>query len=126
MNGNEIQDVVSILKHNVMLNISSLGLIVDSGNLLDCLYNLKLHVTGLTDGAKFDYIFIPTHKVSIRRLLRALTDLKSGGIIIVQLEDKFEDFEPIYKNTSNLFFATKVKYDNRYYLIIHSGEDYGN
>jgi hypothetical protein len=121
------EDIVSILKHNTLFNRVSVGWIIGDMNLLDYLYSLKLSVTGISKGMnRFDYIIISEEYINTRRLLRVLTDIDNGGIIILQLGNKVEEFEPVYRNLANKFFATKVKYDNRYYLVIHQGEDYGD
>jgi len=122
-------DVISILKTENFLHREAIGFIVDSGNLLDELYKRNLPVTGIVNGIdKFDYIVLPSNRVNVRRLFRVLSELRNDGIIILELTGLKDEhqFQKKYVSMFAGFIATKVRYEERTYMVIHSGVDYGN
>ena len=124
-------DIVSILKHTNMYKGTALGFISGSST-NERMADLQLHlmrlgciVSGTDRGSiTWDYIVIPNEFVSARTVLLALSSINAGGIIILEISEaqrKYEKYLRIGTNQS----ATKVQYEDRYYLIIHTGEDYG-
>ena len=124
-------DIVSILKHNNMLHSVALGFIsgINSdgrmGNLLDHLFNLGMRVSGIRGDATWDYIVIPNKIVSARTVLMALSSINAGGIVILEISEAQRKYQEKYLRIGTNQSATKVQYEDRYYLIIHTGEDYG-
>jgi hypothetical protein len=129
MNGN---DIVSVLKHNHMVHSDSYGLVLgtpgDGKDTLDLLFSLGLKVTGKRDLkiTTWDYIIIPRDFLNPRVFLQTLTSLNSGGIIVLDVTGEDESFEKRYSNPNRSFSATKVRYEERSYIVIHLGEDYGD
>lgn len=125
-------DIISILKHTNMCHDKSLGFISGilsderMGNLLDQLSKLNLKVSGRRNGITWDYIVIPNKIVSARTVLQAMSSLNSGGIIILEISENQRKYQEKYLRIGTNYSATKVQYEDRYYLIIHTGEDYGN
>lgn len=130
MNGFEL-DIISILRHNNMFHQESMGLIMGcgtgyAGNLLDMLYAYKLKVSGKSEKVRWDYIVIPSYILSIRTLFQALDAVNHNGIVIAEITGKDDKYLDRYKTRLGGLTVTKVLYDNRAYLIIHAGEEYGN
>lgn len=131
MNSGFNADIINILKSNNLFHSESLGLLVGvstdgkMGNLLYILFSYNLNVTGNFE-AYFDYIVVPSSYSSIRTLVKCLTSLSNCGIIILELSDNNRKYENKYRNMIGNFSAVKVVYENRAYLIIKLGEDYGN
>lgn len=125
-------DIVSILKHNNMYHDKSLGFVAGvlsdgrMGNLLDHLFSLKLKVSGQRGDATWDYIIIPTTILSTRTVLMALSSINTGGIVILEITEKQNKYQDKYLRVGGNTTATKVQYEDRYYLVLHQGEDYGN
>lgn len=125
-------DIVSILKHNNMYHNLALGFISGilsdgrMGNLLDHLHNLGLKVSGKRGDATWDYIVIPNKIVSARTILMALSSINAGGIVILEISEAQRKYQEKYLRIGTNQSATKVNYEDRYYLIIHTGEDYGH
>ena len=135
MNGFK-DDIVSILKHNMMFHRSSIGLLigVDSDQrlkeLMALLDEASLISTGIESPDRWyitwDYILIPKGKARISTLLKSLSCLNTGGIIIVEITGLNEFFQDKYKNLAIGMNATKVIYEDRSYMILHRGEEYGH
>ena len=125
-------DIVSILKHANLLHSKSVGYIKgvgsngEAGNLLDHLTNLGLSVTGIHENILWDDIIIPQSMVSTRAILQALSGINSGGIVILEVTEKQSKYQSKYLRLGADKSATKVQYGDRYYLVIHTGDDYGN
>lgn len=122
-------DVVSMLKHSYMYHGESIGLVIGNNELASTLESLGLLVSvddKLSDN--WDYIVVSGENVGVRVLIKCLTQLRNCGIIILELTNKpnVKKYADRYSNASAGFYATKVMYDDRVYLIIHQGYDYGN
>ncbi len=125
-------DIISILRQNVLLHGEAIGCIIASdGNyeareLYNEMANRKLLVSMSAREFVFfyDYVVI-TAEWGIETLLNAFSLLSENGIIIVQAPNE-KIFNDRYTSLFGKFTATKLKYDRNYYMVIHSGVDYGN
>lgn len=128
-------DVMAILRTSVLLHGEALGYVMfarkfdKTQELLKKLESLRLPVTGKASKpvVQYDYTIVPSEMVCVPTLLLALTTAKKGGIIILEVTDNpgpFTLFE--LDNTFADFKITKVKYEDRIYVVFHSGVDYGN
>lgn len=125
-------DVLAILRDNVLLHGEAMGLIVAGWKgkykeLLDDLHSRKFPVTDRNEKQvfRFDYIVLPWYS-GIHGLLKALAVLNKLGIVILEID---KDNDQYYNKYSSIFAditVTKVSYGDRKYLVIHSGVDYGN
>jgi hypothetical protein len=126
------EDVIGILKNNLMYHNKSIGYIqgISSdgrmGNLLDDLYIRGLQVTGIKEDVPYDYIVISRKSLNARVLLKSLTSIAKGGIIILEITGREVDYMDKYGNITSNFYGTKVIYGDRSYLILHLEFDYGN
>ena len=126
--------VTSILKHNVMYHASSLGLVLNgdlfpaASELLSQLRANNLLVESkLNNFVRFDYIVMPKYVLNIRKFLSCLTRLASGGIMVLEITGSDNKYEDKYLNiVGGTMSATKVRYQDRSYIVIHTGEDYGD
>ena len=127
-------DVISILKHCNMCHTSSYGVVLggtsieDGKNVYDYLSQLGLRVASgyMKHISMWDYIIIPRKQSSVRRLVEALTSLNSLGIIIVETTGTDAKIEERYSNVNSQLSATRVVYEDRSYLVVHTGNEYGN
>lgn len=128
-------DVVSILRHNVLVQPYSLGAILANFESQDIkeLYNYlsDMHKCVLTNGVdkltKYNFIVIDTTHLSTRNFLKSLTELRRGGLIILNITGKDAKYQDKYLNiVGGTMSATKLRYEDRSYIVIHTGEDYGD
>lgn len=133
MNGFK-DDVISILKDNTMFHADASGWIVQqhtlpkTSELIRELQDRKFAVIGRHNKEvfRFDYVVISKEHLTPNWLLAAFAKLSENGIIIIELEDNSLAFANQYVSRFGGFTGTKVKYNGNYYLVIHSGVDYGN
>jgi hypothetical protein len=116
-----------------MLHSDSIGLIFPSNSsrgseVLDHLYSLGMRVSGVVDKniSKWDYIVITKDKVSFKALLRAVSMLNFGGVIILEITGKSKQYSDKYLSSIGNLKITKVFYQDRRYLVLHTGDEYGN
>lgn len=127
-------DVISILRHNLMLNKESVGWLVHGlGSQNTRELGQKISSMGFLITPKktkpvinYDYIVISNLHLTANALLDAFSRLSINGIMIVEVTDNWQKFDEKYVSLFANFVATKVQYDNRTYMVIHSGADYGN
>ena len=127
-------DVFSILRHNVMLHRSSIGLVVGGDEIPNAYVLLKelqlndyLAVGQLDKTVRYDYIVISRVSLNIRKFLSCLTSLASGGLMILEITGSDNKYEDKYLNmVGGTMSATKLRYGDRSYIVIHTGEDYGD
>ena len=123
-------DIISILRHTNMFHRESIGLIRGDSlrvkELLDYLGDRKLladiKVYPITT---YDYVVILSEDVSTPNVLKSLAILNTGGIIILEITEKQRKYQEKYLRIGSMS-ATKLHYEDRYYLVIHAGEDYGH
>jgi len=128
------QDIISILKHNVMYHHSAIGLILNgdefpnSFSLVQVLrLNRYLIETKIDKMIKYDYIVINRGSLNVRMFLSCLTSLSAGGILILEITGSDSRYEDKYLNLiGGTMSATKIRYEDRSYIVIHTGEDYGD
>jgi len=127
-------DVVSILRHNLMLQLNSIGLILNAedyphSNTLFRGLELAGYIVDskIAKYTKYDYIVMPVRLLSVRRFLACLTALSKGGMLILEITGKESKYEDKYTGmVGGKMSATKLKYGDRSYIVIHPGEDYGD
>lgn len=127
-------DVISILRDNVLLHGEALGWIItqhtipESSELYKELQDRKFPVTNkLTKPViRFDYIIIPKLHLTITWFLKALEMLAIGGMIIMDVTGYNYAFDAEYKIPFGSFTARKLIYGDRIYMVVHSGVDYAN
>ena len=127
-------DVVSILRHNLMLHLASIGLILNAEDYPHSSTLFRgLELAGyivdskLAKYTRYDYIVMPVYLLSVRRFLSCLTALSKGGILILEVTGKENKYEDKYIGmVGGKMSATKLKYGDRSYIVIHTGEDYGD
>lgn len=127
-------DVLSILRHNLMLHIHSIGLVLngeDYPHTLALLEKLKLggHIidSKIARYTRYDYIIMPLPLLNVRRFLSCLTVLSRGGILVLEVTGKEDKYEDKYAGmVGGTMSATKLKYGDRSYIVIHAGDDYGD
>lgn len=128
-------DIISILRHNVMIHPYSLGAILadpldaDSKELYEYLVDKNSCVVtrGMGNLTKYNFIIITKSFLSARNLIKSLTELKRGGVIILDITNKDARYQDKYLNiVGGTMSATKLRYEDRSYIVIHTGEDYGN
>jgi hypothetical protein len=127
-------DVLAILRDNVMLHGEAMGLIMngavddDSRELLKDLQNRKFPVTDRVDKHVFlfDYIVLPRYLSTAAALLRALSLVGRLSVIIMDISNVADYYNSRYTTQFGDFTANKVKYQDRTYLVIKNGTDYGN
>jgi hypothetical protein len=128
------EDVLAILRDNVMLHGEAMGLIMngavddDSRELLKDLQNRKFPVTDRVDKHVFlfDYIVLPRYLSTAAALLRALSLVGRLSVIIMDISNVADYYNSRYTTQFGDFTANKVKYQDRTYLVIKNGTDYGN
>ena len=123
-------DIISILKHNSMYHREATGLILgQSGGreLLEHLESKMFPVIGKYEKSiiLFDYIVLNRYQVDVPSLIKAFSSVSVGGIIVLELDGE-TDYGKNYYSQFGGFSANKIKYDDRYYMVIHSGVDYGD
>jgi hypothetical protein len=127
-------DVLAILRDNVMLHGEAMGLIMngavddDSRELLKDLQSRKFPVTDRVDKHVFlfDYIVLPRYLSTAAALLRALSLVGRLSVIIMDISNVADYYNSRYTTQFGDFTANKVKYQDRTYLVIKNGTDYGN
>lgn len=128
------QDVFSILRHNVMLHRSSIGLVVDGEDIPNAFALLKelqlndhIAVGKLDKLVRYDYIVVSRVSLNVRKFMACLTSLASGGLMILEITGSDNKYEDKYLNmVGGTMSATKIRYGDRSYIVIHTGEDYGD
>jgi hypothetical protein len=128
------EDVLAILRDNVMLHGEAMGLIMngavddDSRELLKDLQSRKFPVTDRVDKHVFlfDYIVLPRYLSTAAALLRALSLVGRLSVIIMDISNVADYYNSRYTTQFGDFTANKVKYQDRTYLVIKNGTDYGN
>jgi hypothetical protein len=123
-------DVISILKQNNMYHREATGLLrgkSGDSDLLETLQKQGFPVTGNYEKfvIRFDYIVLNNFFADMRELLRALEEVNVGGIIVIEIR-KDENYKAQYVSMFGSFSVNKVKYEDREYLVIHAGVDYGD
>ncbi len=127
-------DVLSILRTSNLLHGEALGYIMyarefpHSKELLKELESRKLPVAGeiTKPVVLFDYTVIPDEVATLSTFLTALTSTKEGGIIIVDVTGEHRAYSKNFDTNFVNFKITRLKFDDRYYLVMHSGVDYGD
>jgi len=128
-------DVISILRHNLMVQPFSMGAILadpqdkDSYELYEYLVDKNSCVVtrGIGNLTKYNFIVITKPLMSTRNLIKSLTELRRGGLIILEITGKDSRYEDKYLNmVGGTMSATKLRYEDRSYIVIHTGEDYGD
>jgi hypothetical protein len=127
-------DILAILRDNVMLHGEAMGLIMngavddDSRELLKDLQSRKFPVTDRVDKHVFlfDYIVLPRYLSTAAALLRALSLVGRLSVIIMDISNVADYYNSRYTTQFGDFTANKVKYQDRTYLVIKNGTDYGN
>jgi hypothetical protein len=127
MNGFEA-DIVSILKHNNMLHSESRGLVLHEEEFVYKLWEQYKVVASFEIGSltKYDYIVLDGKVLTVPRLVEALSLLSENGLLVLEVTIEEGKFSKRYLSKFANFTATKVKYEERVYMIIHQGVDYGN
>ena len=131
MNGFK-NDVLAILDSNTILQKESMGWVVaqhttpDNSELYNYLQSNGFPVTNQFEKSVFffDYIVIDRMNASLKNLLKALSLLSVGGVLVIELAEYY--FEDSYFSVFGNFTITKVRYDDRKYLVFHTGVDYGH
>jgi len=135
MNGFK-DDVISILSQNHYLQKESLGWIVSDNAKHPDQYILKKELEKMlvpftmSDEkmvTNYDFIVIDKYHSRFDVLLRAFTRLSENGIIVLEVTDYPRDI----KRTAGIskfgkFSITRVTFQDRGYLVIKSGVDYGD
>ena len=127
-------DVIAILRDNVMLHAEAMGLIMegeswqDSKELLKDLQSRNFPVTDRADKHVFlfDYVVVPLEYAFVNTLLKAFTLVGRMGLIIIDITGKSDMFFKRAVSTFGSFTIHKLTYGDRTYLVIKQGEDYGN
>lgn len=127
-------DVVSILRDNVMLHGEAMGWIMTNPRvtmtkeLYEYLVEQKFPVTPKSEKSVlyFDYIVIDRYTRSVNNVLRALANLSPNGLLIIEISDELPNFKDRYVSVFANFTGIRVQYQDRYYLVIRNGADYGN
>lgn len=127
-------DVLNILRENVLLHGEAIGWIVrnhakhpDNWELLKYLEEKRFPVTDKETKPviKFDYIVIDKRNLNLATLLKAFSLLANQGVVIMEITDNPKKFEKHY-NLFGTLSVTRVIYEDRHYLVVHSGVDYAN
>lgn len=127
-------DVISILRENVMLHGEALGYIVlgdeeeNAHELFLDLQERKFPVASRITKpvVLFDYIVIPKEIVCVPMLMSAFASLSRLGLLIIEVSDEKDMYYKSYSSVFGDFTVTKVVFDDRAYLVVHAGADYGN
>lgn len=121
-------DVLNILRDNVLLHGEAMGLVQFHTELLKELQSRKFPVTDTASKPVFlfDYVVISEPYVALPTVLWAMTVLSSLGIIILDVTSWKNEFQKEYKVAFGGFMAHRINYEDRYYVVIHKGTDYGN
>lgn len=128
-------DVISILKTNSMLHGEAIGWIfydrIKSPKVFELLSDLqkrKLPVVSHFEKEvfRYSYIVLSNEYLTFADLFDALSSLAPQGIIII--EDWLGDlpFKDKYVVPFAKITITKVKFEDRIYMVIHEGVDYGD
>lgn len=133
MNGFK-EDVISIIRDNMMLHAEAMGLVVnanarrESKELLEALQARKLPVTDKVDKHVFlfDYVVIHRDYLFVTTLLKAFSWIGRLSVLIVDITGKESAFNSRYVSRFGDFTAQKLKYEDRAYLVFKNGNDYGN
>lgn len=127
-------DVLAILRDNVLLHGEALGWVVRESaktpknyEVLKYLQDNKYPVADRETKpvVLFDYIIIDYSNLNLHNLLKAFSLSSSGGIIIVEVTDYPYELSKYYR-ILGVKWANVVSYQDRKYLVVHSGVDYGN
>lgn len=125
-------DIISILRHNNLLHKKSIGLFYGSDvdtRIKEVVRELIAYgylVSAIDENIVWDYIVIPTKIVDAEKVLRALSLISAGGIVILEVTEEQRKYQEKYLRVGTNMSATKVQYEDRYYLILHTGDNYGN
>ena len=124
------EDVISILKQNNMYHKEAIGLIkghLDDG-LFETLQEEKFPVSKKFEKfvLYFDYIVLNNFQEDVETLLFALASVSTGGLIVLEITDSEYTYQDRYVSQFGLFSVTKVKYEDRTYLVFRNGLEYGN
>lgn len=133
MNGFK-DDVISILRDNVMLHGEAIGWIMTNprvtmtADLYKYMVDNKYPVTPRSEKSVlyYDYIVIDRYTRSVTNLLRAFANVSENGLIVIEISDELPNFSDRYVSKYGNFTATRVQYGDRYYLVLRTGVDYGN
>lgn len=133
MNGFK-DDIISILRSNVMLHAEASGWIIQqhilpkTSELLKDLQDRKFAVIGRHKKPMFlfDYVIISIEHLTVNWLLSAFGTLKDNGLIILEVTDHSLAFANRYVSNFGFFTATKVTYGDNKYIVIRKGLDYGD
>jgi hypothetical protein len=133
MNGFK-EDVISILRDNVLLHAEAMGLLLDGDSneetrgLLKDLQDRKLPVTDAVEKHVFNFDYVVLHRDSlfVNTLIRALSLVSKMGMIILDVTGKSDMFRKEYFSKFGDFSIHKLIYEDRAYLVIKNGMDYGN
>lgn len=126
-------DVLAILRDNVLLHGEAMGWIVGggfSGHTSELYNELVSRNFPVTDRRTkpvilYDYIVVPS-PVNMHGLLTYMCSLSRDGLLIVELDREKDESVPEYRSVALGFYAHRLVYNGRTYLVIHTGADYGN
>lgn len=122
------EHLVEILKTNNLLHGDSIGMVFFDAEICEYLYD-KYKVLASSDAVdlnEFDYIFVKSKFITLQFVMKLFTYLNDNGILILEITPESVKFDKKYLSKFGNFTGTKVTYDDKTYLIIHSGVDYGN
>ncbi len=132
MNGFK-DDVIAILKTNNMLHKEAVGKVFGDGfgHINELILELRkrnlLVATSETKIVlKFSYIIMGSYLLESWVLLKAFSMLSEQGIMILEVTGREKLFEDNSVSLFGKFSTTKVKFEDRTYVVIHTGVDYGN
>ena len=125
-------DVLAILDSNTILQKESVGWVLtqhttpDNSSLYYYLLTNNFPVTNQFEKTVFffDYIVIDRLNANLKNILKALSLLNIGGVLVIEIDEDY--FDATYHSVFGNFTVTKVKYDDRKYLVFHTGVDYGH
>jgi hypothetical protein len=123
-------DVVSILRNHLLVQKNAIGYIpgkADTEELKKYLEDEGVLIVSKNEKpiVQFDFVVYNRYFTDLHTFLYALATTTIGGLIILELHDV-----ALYKERYVSLFAgitaTKVKFEDRQYLVVHNGVDYGD
>jgi len=123
-------DVISILRHNSILQKESVGFVMTETSTLaeELFQELKERKFLVTNKRtklvlQYDYVVIPSG-YNWENFLYAFSVLSTGGVIVLEANEKV--WSDKYVSLFGGFTGTKVRYEDRIYIVIHGGVDYAD
>ncbi len=130
MNGFK-DDVITILRNHMLVQKNAIGFIpgqAGTGELIKYLADSGVLVVTKNEKpiVQFDFVVFNKFYTDLHNFLYALATTSVGGVIVLDVTNDPHLFKERYVSLFAGITATKVKFEDRSYLVVHNGVDYGD